>query len=74
MIIMIMLLLMMRAMKINKEIKVLPHLVLWLVQMMNNMTQVLPYLLASPRVDLDTRDNRKRSEKDAVKYVRIKYE
>ena len=71
---MIMLLLMMRAMKINKEIKVLPHLVLWLVQMMNNMTQVLPYLLASPRVDLDTRDNRKRSEKDAVKYVRIKYE
>ena len=74
MIIMIMLLLMMRAMKINKEIKVLPHLVLWLVQMMNNMTQVLPYLLASPRVDLDTRDNRKRSEKDAVKYVRKQYE
>lgn len=64
----------MRAMKINKEIKVLPHLVLWLVQMMNNMTQVLPYLLASPRVDLDTRDNRKRSEKDAVKYVRKQYE
>ena len=61
-------------MKINKEIKVLPHLVLWLVQMMNNMTQVLPYLLASPRVDLDTRDNRKRSEKDAVKYVRKQYE
>ena len=74
MIIIIMLLLMMRAMKINKEIKVLPHLVLWLVQMMNNMTQVLPYLLASPRVDLDTRDNRKRSEKDAVKYVRKQYE
>ena len=64
----------MRVMKINKEIKVLPHLVLWLVQMMNNMTQVLPYLLASPRVDLDTRDNRKRSEKDAVKYVRKQYE
>ena len=41
---------------------------------MMNITQVLPYLLASPRVDLDTRDNRKRSEKDAVKYVRIKYE
>ena len=74
MIIIIMLLLMMRVMKINKEIKVLPHLVLWLVQMMNNMTQVLPYLLASPRVDLDTRDNRKRSEKDAVKYVRKQYE
>ena len=34
------------------------------------MIKVLPYLLASPRVDLDTRDNRKRSEKDAVKYVR----
>ena len=41
---------------------------------MMNLTQVLPYLLASPRVDLDTRDNRKRSEKDAVKYVRKQYE
>ena len=38
------------------------------------MIKVLPYLLASPRVDLDTRDNRKRSEKDAVKYVRKQYE
>ena len=31
------------------------------------MIKVLPYLLASPRVDLDTRDNHRRSARDMIK-------
>ena len=39
-----------------------------------NKTKVVPILLACPRVDLDTRDNYRRTEKERLRYAREKLE